>query len=73
MEKETDSSLHVRLQAPRLQFESLGFDVKMVEKFGARVKEILNGFSATIEKVDTEALKNALDGFITDVDAQEEE
>jgi hypothetical protein len=34
----TDSSVHVRLQAPRKQFESLGFDVKIVEKFGSRVK-----------------------------------
>jgi len=72
VEKETDSSVHVRQQAPRQQFESLGFDGKIVEKFGARVKEILNGFSAPIEKVDTEAFRNALDDFIADLDAQEE-
>jgi hypothetical protein len=68
----TDSLVHVKLQAPRQQFASLGFDVKIVDKFGARVKEILNGFSAPIEKVDTEAFKNALDDFITDLDQQEE-
>ena len=43
-----------------------------MKKFGARVKEILNGFSAPIEKVDTEAFKKALDDFITDLDEQEE-
>jgi hypothetical protein len=64
----TDSSVHARLQAPGQQFQSLGFDVKIVEKFGARVKEILNGFSAPIEKVDSEAFKKALDDFITDMD-----
>jgi intergrase/recombinase len=68
----TDSSVHVRLQAPRQQFESLGLETKIVENFGARVKEILNGFSAPIEKVDTEAFMNALDDFITDLDEQEE-
>jgi hypothetical protein len=68
----TDSSVHARLQAPRQQFQSLGFDFKIVEKFGARVKEILNGFSAPIEKVDTEAFKKALDDFITDLHEQEE-
>ena len=68
----TDSSVHARLQAPRQQFESLGFDVKIVEKFGARVKETLSGFSAPIEKVDSEAFKKALDDFITDLDEQEE-
>ena len=39
----TDSSINVKLHAPRQQFESLGFDTKIVEKFGAKVKEILNG------------------------------
>jgi hypothetical protein len=68
----TDSSVHVRLQAPRQQFESLGLETKIVENFGAGVKEILNGFSAPIEKVDTEAFMNALDDFITDLDEQEE-
>lgn len=68
----TDSSVHVRLQAPRQQFQSLGFDVKIVEKFGAKVKETLNGFSALIEKVDSEAFKKALDDFITDLHEQEE-
>jgi hypothetical protein len=48
-------------QAPRQQFEFLGFDVKIVEKFGARVKAILNGFSAPIENMDIEAFRNALD------------
>jgi hypothetical protein len=36
------------------------------------VKKILNGFSAPIEKVDTEAFRNALDEFIIDLDEQEE-
>ena len=40
--------------------------------FGVRVKEILNGFSAPIEKVDTEAFKDALDEFIIDLDELEE-
>jgi intergrase/recombinase len=68
----TDSSVHVRLQAPRQQFESLGLETKIVENFGARVKEILNGFTAPIEKLDTEAFKNALEEFITDLDQEEE-
>ena len=68
----TDSSIHVRLQAPRQQLESLGFDTKIVEKFGAKVKELLNGFSAPIEKVDTEPFRNALNDFISDLDEQEE-
>ena len=68
----TDSSIHVRLQAPRQQFESLGFDTKIVEKFGARVKDVLDGFTAPIEKLDIEAFKKALDEFITDLDEQEE-
>lgn len=67
----TDASIHVRLQAPRQQFQYLGFDVKIVERFGARVKEILNGFSAPIEKVDTEAFRIALNDFIIDLDEQE--
>jgi intergrase/recombinase len=68
----TDSSVHVRLQAPRQQFESLGLETKIVENFGARVKEILNGFTAPIEKLDTEAFKKALEEFITDLDQEEE-
>jgi len=36
------------------------------------VKKILNGFSEPIEKVGTEAFRNALDAFITDLDEQEE-
>jgi hypothetical protein len=60
------------VSAPRQQFKFLGFEVKIIEKFGARVKEILKGFSAPIEKVDTEAFRNALDDFITDLDEQEE-
>jgi hypothetical protein len=54
----TDSSVHVRLQAPRQQFESFGFAVKIVEKFWARVKKNLSGFSVPIKKVDTDPSKN---------------
>jgi hypothetical protein len=68
----TDSSVHVRLQAPRQQFESLGFDTKIVEKFGARVKEILDGFTAPIDQVDIEAFKKAISDFITDLDQLED-
>jgi hypothetical protein len=68
----TDSSVHVSLQAPRQQFESLGLETKIVENFGARVKDVLDGFTAPIEKVDIEAFKKALDDFITDLDEQEE-
>lgn len=68
----TDSSVHVRLQAPRQQFESLGFDTKILERFGAKVKEILDGFTAPIEEVNIDAFKKALSDFITDVDKLEE-
>jgi hypothetical protein len=69
----TDSSVNVRLQAPRQQFESLGFDTKIVEKFGARVKDILNGFTAPIDQVDIGAFERALSDFITDLIQLEEE
>jgi hypothetical protein len=46
--------------------------MKIVEKFGARVKEILNGFTAPIEKVDMESFKKVLFDFIADLDQLEE-
>jgi hypothetical protein len=60
--------LHVRLQAPRRELGALGFYRKIVEKFGSSLKEILDGFTAPVDKVNIDAFKKALSNFITDVD-----
>lgn len=67
----TDSRVNVRLQAPILQFKSLGFDTGAVDDFGKEVKSILNGFSSPFNKIDVEAFKKALSNFFEKIDEQE--
>jgi len=67
----TDSRVHVKLQAPRVQFKSLGFEMAVVETFGERIKAVLDGFTSPIDKVDVQAFKKAISDFIDQVDQQE--
>ena len=67
----TDSSVHVRLQAPVLQFRSLGLDLGVVEEFGEEVRIILDGFSSPFNRIDVEAFKKALTNFCGRIDEQE--
>ena len=67
----TDSSVHVRLQAPTLQFKSLGFDTEAVDEFGREMKSILNGFSSPFNQIDVEAFKRTISNFCEKIDEQE--
>jgi len=67
----TDSSVHVRSQAPIQQFKSLGLDTGPVDEFGKEVKFILDGFSSLFNKIDVEAFKKTLSNFCEKIDEQE--
>jgi hypothetical protein len=67
----TDSRVHVRLQAPLLQFKSLGLDTGIVEAFGKEVKTILYGFSSPFNKIDIKAFKKTISNFCERIDEQD--
>jgi len=48
--------LHVRLQAPLLQFKSLGLDTGPADEFGGEVKSILNGLSSPFDRIDIQVI-----------------
>lgn len=67
----TDSRVHVKLQAPILQFKSLGLETGLVEAFGKEVKSILKGFSSPFSKIDVKAFKKVLSSFCNKIDEQD--
>jgi hypothetical protein len=67
----TDSAINVKVQAPRLQFKSLGFNQKPVEEYGKKVKEVLNGkFRAIIDEVNISKFKKVVHDFIDEFESK---
>jgi hypothetical protein len=68
----TDSSINVRPQGIKLQFESIGLRPGIIDEFGERMKNALNGkFRALIHEVDIQKFNKVVADFVEKIDEQD--
>jgi hypothetical protein len=68
----TDSSINVRPQGIKLQFKSIGLKPGIIDEFGERMKNALNGkFRALIHEVDLEKFNKVVADFVEKIDEQD--
>lgn len=69
----TDGSVRVLAQAPKQQFNSLGFDLDGVATYESEMKKILQGFSCKYGAFDLGEFKSAVARFMDAIDEADQE